>query len=357
MPDARIEAAIANWAPRFTAQGVDPSDFARVTGDLERWEEWLPAWVALGDAHAALAREAEERARTLTAGEAWNRAALAYHFAKFVWMVDLDRNRAAERQAVAALAQAHRLLDPSAERVELPFDGATIVGNLRRPAGLPRPPLALLVPGLDSTKEEFFEWENVFLRRGLATFSLDGPGQGESGWALQIEPRYERPVGAVLDRLAGRDDLDLERVGLVGVSLGGHYVPRAAAFEPRVRAAVAVSGAYRVAGAWHERPQATKETYRHHFHAASVEEARERVAGLDLTGVAERIEQPLLVVTGKRDRLVPWQDTKRIADEAPNSTWVLYEDGNHVCNNLPYLYRALAGDWLAEQLVRVEVAA
>jgi hypothetical protein len=47
---------------------------------------------------------------------------------------------------------------------------------------------------------------------------------------------------------------------------------------------------------------------------------------------------------------VPWQQTKRIADEAPNSTWVLLEGGNHVCNNLPYLYRPLVADWLAERL-------
>ncbi|HET8607348.1 MAG TPA: hypothetical protein VFL66_10000, partial [Gaiellaceae bacterium] len=87
------------------------------------------------------------------------------------------------------------------------------------------------------------------------------------------------------------------------------------------------------------------------------EEARERVAELDLTGVAGRIEQPLLVVTGKRDRLVPWRDTKRIADEAPRSTWVVWDDGNHVCNNLPYRYRPLAGDWLAERLGAREAAA
>ena len=55
-----------------------------------------------------------------------------------------------------------------------------MVGNLRRPPGLDRPPLVLLIAGLDSTKEEFFAVENIFLARGLATFSLDGPGQGET---------------------------------------------------------------------------------------------------------------------------------------------------------------------------------
>src|SRR5215831_12038175 len=62
MPDEQVRSAIANWAPRFSAQGVDPSDFARVTGGLERWEDWLDAWCANGDAHAALAERLAGRA-------------------------------------------------------------------------------------------------------------------------------------------------------------------------------------------------------------------------------------------------------------------------------------------------------
>ena len=62
MPDVEVTSAVANWGPRFTAQGVDPSDFARVTGPLEHWADWLEAWRANGDEHAALALEAEQAA-------------------------------------------------------------------------------------------------------------------------------------------------------------------------------------------------------------------------------------------------------------------------------------------------------
>jgi len=181
VPDERVQAAIANWAPRFVSQGVDYNDFARVTAKVERWAEWLPAWVENGDMHAGLARETEALGRTRTAGEAWNRAALSYHFAKFVWMIDMERYRDAADKAVAALREVHRLLDPTAERVEIPFEGTSLVGNLRRPPGATEAerPLVVLLPGLDSTKEEFFSWENVFLQRGMATFSLDGSGSSD----------------------------------------------------------------------------------------------------------------------------------------------------------------------------------
>jgi dipeptidyl aminopeptidase/acylaminoacyl peptidase len=353
MPDERIQAAVANWAPRFTAQGVDPNDFQRVTAPLERWEEWLEAWVANGDLHAALAREAGERGRTRTAGEAWVRAALSYHFAKFVWMVDMDRHREAADRAVAALREAHRLLDPAAERVEIPFEGSSMVATLRRPPAAGRPPVVLLLPGLDSTKEEFFHWENVFIDRGMATLSLDGPGQGETGYTTHIRPDYEVAVGAALDHLAAREDLDLDRVAAAGVSLGGYYAPRAAAFEPRVRAAVAIGGPFDWGDCWDGLPQLSRETFVHHSGAADDEEGRKRAHELSLETALPRLQAPLLVIFGKLDRLIPWQHAERVAAEAPNGELVMYEEGNHVCNNIPYKYRPLAADWTAEALARV----
>jgi 2,6-dihydroxypseudooxynicotine hydrolase len=350
VPDERITAAIANWAPRFTSQGVDPNDFARVTAPLERWDEWLDAWTGNGDRHAELARDAEALGRTRSAGEAWIHAALSYHFAKFVWMVDPDRHRAAADRAVAALREAHRLLDPAAERVEVPFEGGAMVATLRRPAGADRPPLVLLLPGLDSTKEEFFRWEDVFLARGMATLSLDGPGQGETGYHTHIRADYEVGPAAMLDHLASRADLDLGRVGAAGVSLGGYYAPRTAAFEPRVRAAVAIGGSHTFGEFWDDLPQLTRETFVHHSGAADEAEARTVADSLTLSGVLPRLTQPLLVIFGKLDRLIPFEQAERVAAEAPNAELVMYPEGNHVCNNIPYKYRPLAADWLAERL-------
>src|SRR3990170_7725323 len=167
MPDERVRAAIANWAPRFVAQGVDYNDFVRTTSGIERWDQWLEAWVATAEMHAELARDAERRGRTRTAGEAYVRAALCYHFAKFVWMLDMQRYREAADKAVASLSAAHRLLDPTAQRVEVSFDGTTMVANLRRPAAPARPPLALLLPGLDSTKERSSSGGTAFSPAGL----------------------------------------------------------------------------------------------------------------------------------------------------------------------------------------------
>ncbi len=350
MPDAQVASAVAHWGPRFTAQGVDPGDFARVTGGVERWEDWLAAWSANGDLHAQLAREAEKRGWQLTAGEAWVRAALSYHFAKFVWMIDMAAHDGAAGQAVAAMAEAHRLLDPAAERIEIGFGGATMVGTLRRPPGAARPPLVLLIAGLDSTKEEFFAVENIFLARGLATFSLDGPGQGETARLLKIRPDFEAPVAAVLDVLCARPDLDGSRVGLLGVSLGGYYGARAAAFEPRIRALVVSGGSYDYGALVRERPPHSLATFMYGCGAATAEQAYEFATRMTLTGVAEQITQPMIVVFGKRDRLVPWQHAVQLSQQAPGAELWMFEEGNHVCMNLTYRWRPQAADWLAGQL-------
>jgi pimeloyl-ACP methyl ester carboxylesterase len=350
MPDARVQAAIDNWAPRMVSQGIDYNDFVRTTARIERWDEWLDQWCDTAEFHRRLAREAEEAGRGRTAGEAFVRAALCFHFAKYVWVLDGARNRDATERAREALYEAHRLLDPNAERVQASLDGGTIVANLRRPPGIDRPALVIMIPGLDSTKEEFFNFEQVFIDRGLATLSLDGPGQGETGFELPLRHDYEVAVTAILDELQGRDDIDLDRVGAAGVSLGGYYAPRAAAFEPRLRAIAGVAGPLNFGKLWDDLPVLTREAFVYYSGSADDEAGRQAALRLDLDGVAGRIEQPALVITGRLDRLIPWESTKRIADQAPNGTLVVYEEGNHVCNNVAYRYRPLLADWFGEQL-------
>jgi pimeloyl-ACP methyl ester carboxylesterase len=350
VPDARVQSAIDHWAPRFVQGGVDFNDFVRTTAKIETWDEWLDGWRELGDRHAELAREAETASRRITAGDAWLRAAVAYHFGKFVWVVDAGRAREVSDLAVEALYAAHRSLDPTAERIEAPLDDGVVVGNLRRPALVDRPPLVLVIPGLDSTKEEFFTLEEVFLRRGMATLSMDGPGQGESGYDLPIRPDYEVAAAAVLDILEGREDLDLERVGALGVSMGGYYAPRAAAFEPRIKAVAGISGPFNFGAIWDQLPELTRATFAHKAHASDDDDARARALALDLDGVLERLDRPALFVTGRHDRLIPAESTERQALAAPQGSFVVLEDGNHVCANVPYLSRPLVADWLRERL-------
>jgi 2,6-dihydroxypseudooxynicotine hydrolase len=351
MADERVATAFRNWGPRFVIRGVDYGDVVRLSRSILEWDDWLPAWTEVADEHAALAREWEAAGSARSAGQAWNRAALGYHFGRFLSVRDPAAYHACSERAVAALREAHRLLDPTAERIEVGLDGARMVATLRRPASPRRPPLVLLIPGLDSTKEEFLLWEDVYLERDMATLSLDGPGQGEGGhgegW---MRPDYEAAVAAVLDHLTDRDDLDLTRIGAVGISLGGYYAPRAASGEPRLRAVVAVAGPYDLTEFWDHAPAMTRDKVLFHLGAREPDEARGQLAGFTLAGRAAKIAQPLLVVFGRQDRLVPSSHAERLAAEAPNARLVMYEHGNHGCTNLHWRHTPLEADWLAAQL-------
>src|SRR5204863_188564 len=159
---------------------------------------------------------------------------------------DLLRER-----SVATYAKALAGLDPPGLRIEAPFEEASIPGILRIPADAARPPLVILVPGLDSVKEELYAIENEFLRRGMATLAVDGPGQGENAPRFPIRADWASVITPLLDHLRSRElGLDPERIGLVGISMGGIYGPRAAAKEKRLRAIVALAGPYDLAECW-----------------------------------------------------------------------------------------------------------
>jgi 2,6-dihydroxypseudooxynicotine hydrolase len=349
-PANRVQLAVSHWKPRFVANGIDVNDFERVQAATTEWADWAPNWKAVGDMHRELAEAADARGRVASATEAYQRAAWSYHLGKFLWFEDLGLHLEMGALVNAMYARALPHLSPPGERLEIPFEGTTIPGNLRRPAGPDRPPIVLIVPGLDSVKEELYAMEGDFLRRGMATLTVDGPGQGESAPRFAIRADWAGVVAPIIDVLERRSDVDAARVGLMGISMGGIYGPLAAAGEKRIRALVALAGPYDLSECWPALNQLTRAGYVFYTKSKDEPEAFERTKTLSLHGVLARVTQPLLVIHGAKDRLFPPEQAERIVREAPDATLLMYPDGNHVCNNITYKYRPAMADWMAERL-------
>src|SRR5256714_7138122 len=147
-----------------------------------------------------------------------------------------------------------------------------------------------MAPGLDSTKEELHAYEERFLARGIATLAIDGPGQGEAEYEIPICGDYERAASAVCDWIEERSDLDAKRIAIWGVSLGGYYAPRAAAYEKRIRACIALSGPFDWAQIWDGLPELTRSTFRVRSHAKSEAEARGNARTLTMVQAAPQIK-------------------------------------------------------------------
>src|SRR5262249_16796633 len=194
-------------------------------------------------------------------------------------------------------------------------------------------------------------YEQPFLARGIATLVFDGPGQGEAEYDFAIRGDYEVAGSAVVDYIATRADLDSSRIAIAGISLGGYYAPRSAAFERRIKACLALGGPYDWVSSWNDLPDLTREAFRVRSKRATLEEARKHAATLTLNGVAPRITCPIYIMNGRLDRIVPAKDAERLAREVKGPvTLNLVEEGNHIANNRPYCWRPHAADWLAEVL-------
>jgi 2,6-dihydroxypseudooxynicotine hydrolase len=347
-----VQLVAQHWRPRFVANGIDVNDFDDTLARTTDWKDWAPNWGAVGEAHETLAREAEARGRTLTASRAYQRAAWCYHLGKFLWFKEAALHDELRDRLVRTYQRALPHLDPPGTRLEIPFEGHAIPAILRRPRAGARPPLVLLVPGLDSAKEELFAIEEEFLSRGMATLALDGPGQSENSAHFAIRPNWETVITPLLDYLARRrSELDLDRIGLMGISMGAIYGPRAAAHETQLRALVVLAGPYNLAECWDGLNPLTRGGLVFYSKSSSEAEARRKAEAFHLEGILSRVEQPLLVIHGGRDQLFPVSQAERIVREAPHATLALFPEGNHVCNNIPYKYRPLMADWLREQLL------
>ena len=344
--DARVQSAISHWAPRFVSNGVLLADFEDVTGTIERWEDWCAAWSDRAAVHEMLGRDSLKEGFRLTAGEHLVRAGIYYHFAKFVFVQDVDEMRAAHMKAVECYRDGVALLRPHpGKRVAIPFEGKTIFGVLRGSG-----PVVIMAPGLDSTKEELHAYEEPFLARGMATLAIDGPGQGEAEYEIPICGDYERAAKAVCDWIEERSDLDAKRIAIWGVSLGGYYAPRAAAYEKRIKACVALSGPFDWQTIWDGLPELTRDTFRVRSHSKTMDEARANARKLTLVEAAKNIQCPIFVVAGRQDRLVPAADAERLARSVRGPVELMVvEDGSHNANNRPYRYRSRTADWLAGQ--------
>ena len=355
-PDARVAAAAAHWGYRFTSNGTDYGDFTATLARIDRWADWCREWGVTASHYEQLAEAAEDAGQPETANGAWRRASLAWHWGKFVFVDDPLQQRAAQERSVACYRRAAARLTPPAELVRIPYQATQLAAYLRVPAASASdqeapPPVVIMLPGLDSTKEELQATAEYLLARGMATLAIDGPGQGEAEYDLPIEPAYERVAAAVVDYLATRADVDGGNVGLFGISLGGYYAARAAAREKRLRAVVDLAGPYRLDLDWDELPAQTRDTFRVRSGAASDDEARAMAGTLTLEEAAGEITTPLLILAGgPDDRITPAYHQERLASEVATAELVIYPDGSHGVTNRAFESRSRLADWLAARL-------
>ncbi len=339
------------WVPRLVADGGDPNDALAVCACASTWDEWPEAWAALGDGYVEMAAKRKAGGHTLSASEALVRAAICYHFGQVVAFHLPDVKTGLQARKIAAYRDAAPMMAPPAERIEFSYRDTTLPGYLRLPANARgKVACALLVPGLDSTKEDFNTVMEMCVRRGLAAFAFDGPGQGEVHPRLLLRDGYEDCILAAFAAVAGRPEIDATRIGTLGRSLGGHYVIKAAAAEPRIKATVVFGGAWDLTD-WPTMPRLIRAGFVWATSARDEQEAQAHMGAATLEAAIGKVKSPVLVVHGRHDSIFKAHQAERIAAAlASNGTLWMDEGGVHCCHNHAFEYRTGMVDWLAEKL-------
>ncbi|WP_406037321.1 alpha/beta hydrolase [Micromonospora sp. NBC_00898] len=133
------------------------------------------------------------------------------------------------------------------ERVTFASDGIDLVGELRLPPVAGPAPAVALTGAFTGVKDQVAGgYAERLARAGFVTLAFDHRGFGESGGRRGHEDSQGKlaDLRAAVEALRSRPEVDPNRIGLVGVCLGGGYAVRAAAENPRVKAVVGIAGGY-----------------------------------------------------------------------------------------------------------------
>jgi dienelactone hydrolase len=301
--------------------------------DPEAQAAWVAAWTALARRVEAFASRDEHAGHPWSAGRKYQRACIYFFTAERMASHKEPGKLELYDAMTRCFAKSVGLRNEPIEFVTLPYEDTALPALLyRAPQPGPRPAM-IHFDGFDVTKE----WMHLsgiareFAARGISTLMVDHPGVGAALrlQGLPMNHDSERWACAAIDWLALRPGIDAARVGVIAMSLGGYFAPRAAAFEPRLACCVAWGARWDNEdshGRMLRDPQAARsvtgwvEHALWYYGAADVDEAATKIARMKLGGIVERITCPLLVVHGVHDRQVPLQQARRTVDAARNSS-------------------------------------
>lgn len=291
---------------------------------------WFESWMKLAERVERLGQLDEQANHPLSAGRKLMRAGLYYLMAERMPSHKDPRRMIAYKRGIETYAKALKLRKEPVERVEVPYGEHTLPAFFMKAPVQGRAPCMVHFDGFDVTKEIIYSAVgDEYRRRGISLLIVDHPGVGE---ALRLKklpsiPETEKPAKAAVDYLETRSDVDKDRIGMVALSLGGYYAPRAAAYEKRFKCCVAWGAIYDFGTAFAARISGTNEPsvpgFADHaqwvFGKDTLEEAMAVTRQMTLEKAAREITCPLLIVHGENDRQIPLWHAEKTYEAAVNS--------------------------------------
>jgi pimeloyl-ACP methyl ester carboxylesterase len=283
-------------------------------------QSWFAAWSATSDRVFALAEGTRD---PISKGNAYLRAHGYQRTGGFLLPPDDPKRPASWEKEVAYFYKGLDALGVRYERIAVPYEGSSLRAlYIPGPQGAEQKPLIVLTGGFDSSLEELYlVIGRAACDRGYSVLLYEGPGQGQAlRNGLTFTPQWERPTGAVLDEFLRTHEEPVKMV-IMGMSMGGYFAPRAAAFDERFDGVVAYDACFDVAettrpvfGAISSNSMALKNpdvewAYKNALWTMGtkdLEETAKVFAPYTLRDVARRIRQDVLILQGTEDHFIPF---------------------------------------------------
>ncbi|MFN8536481.1 MAG: CocE/NonD family hydrolase [Thermomicrobiales bacterium] len=199
-----------------------------------------------------------------------------------------------------------------AERVTIPSStGITLAGTFF--PGTSRTTI-VLSHGFGNDQVEVLPWADFLVRAGYSTFVYDMRARGASGGdAITIGLLEQDDLVSVVDYLVTRPDVDPERIGALGVSLGGVTSILAAGNDPRIKAVAycPFSDTASLVGSAFEANIGLPSFLFARRHGASANGLGLKISAVRTTDAASMIApRPLLLIHGEDTRMCPgWAES------------------------------------------------
>ncbi len=330
-------------------------------------QSWYTAWKATADRVLALAERTED---SLSKGGAYMRASTYQRLAEFLLPPDDPKRPGSFEKTGRYFFNGLDTLGVRYERITVPYGAASLRAlYFPGPREAETKPLIMIGGGFDSILEELYPvFAEAALKRGYSVLTYEGPGQGEAlrKYGLKYTAEWEKPVTAVLDEFF-HTHARPSKIVLIGMSMGGYFAPRAAAFEQRIDGVVAYDACYdfgEVASPLltaAKNPVAMKNPdvswgFRNAqwtMGAKDVDETITATAAYTLAPVADRIRQDVLILAGTEDHFIPFHqaaDFESALVNARSVTTRIFDRpsgaaGHCQAGNLTLVYAAVF-DWL-----------
>jgi dienelactone hydrolase len=329
---------------------------------------WFESWMKLAERVERLADIDAQKNHPLSAGRKYMRAGLYYLMAERMPSHKDPRRLIAYRRGIELYGRGMKLRREPVERVEVPYGEHALPAFFVKAPVAGRAPCMVHFDGFDATKETIYgAVGEEYRRRGISLLIVDHPGVGEALRLRQLYsgPDTEKPAAAAVDYLETRADVDRDRIGIVALSLGGYYAPRAAAFEKRFKCCVAWGAIFDFGAAFEARIGGSGEPsvpgFGDHaqwvFGTKTLEEAKAVTRQMTLEKAAANITCPFLIVHGENDRQIPLWHAEKLHAAAVNSPdrelkiFHLADGGAEHCGaDNGSLITDYITDWVAEKL-------